>query len=128
MRRGSRTVSRTGAAILVLLAALLHLMGCAHGPASPAVADTLLAGPVAVAIAHADSDHDSERHCCHEDEPTVLASRDTVVPAPSAFEAASVTRVTNDSARAPWPDLSSEVLVDGLSMGRSLACLGVLRT
>jgi len=124
----SRAVSRTGAAFLVLLAALLHLMACAHGPASPAVADTLLAGPVAVATAHADSDRDSERHCCHEDEPTILASRDTVVPTPSAFEAASVTRVANDSSPAPWPGLSSEALVDGLSMGRSLACLGVLRT
>jgi hypothetical protein len=128
VRRDSRTVSHTGATILVVLAALLHLMGCAHGPASPAVGDTLLTGPVAVATAHADSDHDSERHCCHEDEPTILASRDTDVPAPSAVEAASVTRVTNDSAPAPWPDLSSEAPVDGLSMGRSLACLGVLRT
>ena len=129
VRRDSRTVSRTGAVILVLLAALLHLMACAHGTASPAVADTLLTGPFAVATAHADSDHDSEQHCCHEDEPTILASRDTAISEPSAFEAASVTRVRNDSAPAPWgPGLSSQALADGLSMGRSLACLGVLRT
>ncbi|MEV6171839.1 hypothetical protein AB0L99_26960 [Streptomyces sp. NPDC051954] len=44
LRRSSRPVSWTGATLVVLVAALVHLLACAHGPASagPGRADAIL--------------------------------------------------------------------------------------
>ena len=128
LHRDRRTVSRTGAAILVLLAALLHLMTCGHGPASPAETHTLQATTVAIGAGHSDPEHDPEEHCCHDDEPTIQAPRDAVVPLPSVHEAVPVTGVMNSSTPAQWPGLSHGARPIGLSIGRSLARLSVLRT
>jgi hypothetical protein len=100
--RDRRSVPRTAAAVLVLLAALLHLLACGHGPtASPDGPDARpIAGPVvvsgalpaalpdtppdappdalsdALSDAHGDSGPGPERHCCHADEPSIQAPRD----------------------------------------------------
>ncbi|MEU6089626.1 hypothetical protein ABZ865_23015 [Streptomyces sp. NPDC047085] len=130
--RDGRAESRAGAAILVLLAALLHLLACAHGPA-PA-ADSLPAGPaaaVAIAVVTADSDaeHGPDQHCCHEDEPTIQAPRDTDAALPSAHLTAS-SGGEDGSVRAPGPGQSPAAPPGrgGLPIARSLALIGVSRT
>jgi hypothetical protein len=131
--RDGRAVSRTGAAILVLLAALLHLLACAHGPA-PA-ADSLPAGPaaaVAIAVVTADSDaeHGPDQHCCHEDEPTIQAPRDTDAALPSAHLTASGDGAVDGSVYAPGPGRSPAAAPGrgSLPIARSLSLIGVSRT
>ncbi|MFG2881161.1 hypothetical protein ACGFYV_02350 [Streptomyces sp. NPDC048297] len=125
-------MSRTGAAILVLLAALLHLLACAHGPApvSGAGFGTLPTGPAAVAVVTADagSGHDPEQHCCHAEEPTVQAPRDADLVLPSAHLAASGDGAAKGFVPAPGPGRSPAPAARGRSVGRSLALLGVWRT
>jgi hypothetical protein len=123
----------------VLLAALLHLLTCAHGPASVPGSDALPTGPVAVTAAaatatvtaattNADSEHDPQEHCCHGDEPTIQAPRDTDRALPSAHVAASGDGGTDRSVLAPACGPSPAPPVRGRSAGRSLALLGVSRT
>lgn len=130
-----RAVSRAGAAILVLLAALLHLLACAHGPASVNRSDALPTGTVAVAAsapltatANPDSEQAPWRHCCHEDEPTIQAPRDTDRAVPSAHPAATSDGGGDDSTLAPPRGPSPAPFAQGWSVGRSLALLGVWRT
>jgi hypothetical protein len=96
VRRNSRPVSWTGAALVVLLAALVHLMACAHGlaPAGAGRADTV---PVISTAACVQSSPASDEtsvegrdpgegggvHCCGLDEPTAGPPRD-ITPAAAA--------------------------------------------
>ncbi|MFJ4714085.1 hypothetical protein [Streptomyces sp. NPDC088785] len=100
VRRGDRPGAWSGAALVVLLAALLHLLACAHGPAPAGVprADTIAAtghaagsaaartgpaltpGPTTVAHATTappmDGDRDGDGRCRGMDEPTAQPPRD----------------------------------------------------
>ncbi|MFI2236073.1 hypothetical protein [Streptomyces chrestomyceticus] len=92
----SRSVSRTGAVILVLLAALAHVLICAHGPvpAGGAQVDTPVAAaafdcagaPVQLtdaAASHALHGHDSAELCSGPDGPTLQPTRQITSPLPS---------------------------------------------
>ncbi|WEO98847.1 hypothetical protein A6P39_035060 [Streptomyces sp. FXJ1.172] len=147
MRTGSehrdrRFVLRTAAAVAVLLVALLHLLACAHGPASPDAADSrLVSGPVVAADAHAfaadahgDSGQGPKEHCCHADEPSVQARRGTgpaKQPGPGSgpvHEAVPVRGVLAPSGSVVRPDRPPGNRAHDSSAGRSLARLGVWRT
>ncbi|MER5949023.1 hypothetical protein ABT127_23530 [Streptomyces sp. NPDC001904] len=96
VRRGGRPGAWTGAALVVLLAALLHLLACAHGPAADGAgrADTIAATSAAVSHAttaahRTDSGGDGDARCRGMDEPTAQPPRDrapaeTVRSAPAA--------------------------------------------
>ncbi|MFJ3895563.1 hypothetical protein [Streptomyces sp. NPDC090083] len=94
--RSSRSVARTGAVLLVLLAALIHVLDCAHGPTAAPTgrADTLFSasslrcGP-APELPHrpatgqtAPEDGDGT-HCWGLDGPTLQPSRDVTVAEPA---------------------------------------------
>ncbi|MFD7863122.1 hypothetical protein [Streptomyces sp. NPDC059783] len=86
--RGIRSVPGAGAVVCVLLAALLHVLGCAHGPTavSPLRADTLpsaaaaqvLCGPAAPTVPDTPA---PEAHCPGLDQPVLQAPP---VPEPAA--------------------------------------------
>ncbi|MEV0736797.1 hypothetical protein AB0I51_12695 [Streptomyces sp. NPDC050549] len=86
VRRNIRPGGRTGAALVVLLAALMHLLACAHGP-GPAGADAIRVvsaaslGPSSrsAAEAYAEGQDPAEgggHHCSNLDEPTTQPPRD----------------------------------------------------
>ncbi|MER6080498.1 hypothetical protein [Streptomyces sp. NPDC001833] len=92
---GSRSVARTGAVLLLLLAALLHVLDCAHGPnGDPSGrADTLLPTSSASCApapgqAHRTTAHptapgqEGTAHCCGSDEPTLQPPRDVALALP----------------------------------------------
>ena len=89
-RRDRRTGSWAGAVLVVLLAALLHVLCCAHGPASASSgrADTV----AAVSHGHAHDTgacdpghHEGDEECRGADEPSVQAPRGIQV-APDAVQ------------------------------------------
>lgn len=132
--RDGRSVPGTAAAVLVvLLAALFHLLACAHEPASPTGADVRPAVAVVLTDAHGDSGQEPERHCCHADEPSIQAPRD---PGPAAqpghghgqgHEAVPVGGSTAPCASPVRPGRSPGPAAYDSSAGRSLARLGVWR-
>ncbi|MFG2123469.1 hypothetical protein [Streptomyces sp. NPDC048710] len=138
--RSSRSALRAVAAVSVLLAALMHLLACAHGPASPASArsDTVPTARVAFAQAGAlapdtacrpsDPDHDDESHCCDGDEPTIQAPRNAARSLQTVHEALPVTVAASRSACvAPSAHPPATGTAD-FSPGPSPARLGVWRT
>ncbi|WP_420036165.1 hypothetical protein ACN2WE_31580 [Streptomyces sp. cg28] len=130
VRRGDRPGAWAGAALVVLLAALLHLLACAHGPVPDGAgrADTI-AATSAVATHGTDGRGEGDVRCRGMDEPTAQPPRDRT-PAE-----------TVRSAPAAEPRLSSPEPSRGLSAGagrhtecsphspqRDRARLGVWRT
>ncbi|MFZ3561799.1 hypothetical protein [Streptomyces sp. BH055] len=87
VRRDRRAGSWAGAALVVLLAALMHVLCCAHGPApaSSGRADTVAAVSCAADHDHAACDpraahpshpaHEGDEECRGADEPSVQAPR-----------------------------------------------------
>jgi hypothetical protein len=86
VRRNIRPGARTGAALVVLLAALMHLLACAHGPI-PAGADairvvsTASLGQTSRSAAEASTEGQDPaegggHHCSNLDEPTTQPPRD----------------------------------------------------
>ncbi|MEV6053590.1 hypothetical protein [Streptomyces sp. NPDC052107] len=89
LTRGSRSVPRAGAVVVVLLATLLHVLGCSHGPTATdtlRIAALAQAAPVSCGQQPGDRHrettagqstpaHDEGAHCCALDEPTVQPPR-----------------------------------------------------
>lgn len=89
VRRSRRPVPWTGAALAVLLAALVHLLGCAHGPVPAGaghvgaihVVPTASCGQTTASVDDwtaegLDPADGGGTHCCNLDEPTVQLPRD----------------------------------------------------
>ncbi|MFJ9864227.1 hypothetical protein [Streptomyces sp. NPDC101165] len=135
-----RSALRAVTAVAVLLAALMHLLACAHGPTSPASArsDTVPTARVALAQADApspdpaclpsDPDHDDESHCCGGDEPTIQAPRGAARSLPTVHEALPVTVAVSRSACVVPSAHPPAAGTADFSLGPSPARLGVWRT
>ncbi|WP_329503653.1 hypothetical protein RFN58_35190 [Streptomyces iakyrus] len=137
--RSSRSVSRTGAALVVLLAALVHVLACAHGPAptGAARADAILTASVTrvppseptgdPARWQAAPAEDSPVQCWGTDEPTVQPPRDIAPAADAPQEAqpavhADASLVSVRGGPPSQPDLGTP------PVQRERARLGVWRT
>ncbi|MFE7979458.1 hypothetical protein [Streptomyces shenzhenensis] len=139
VRRERRPRSRAGAALVVLLAALIHLLGCAHGPVSAgaARADTPLSataacGPVspppAVAVTQpAPPSGGDLAHCRDGDGPTVQPPRDIASPVP-AVDGAAPAVAAADKLPAPKTGPPAGPAPGPATAGRSRARLGVWRS
>ncbi|MFI7005047.1 hypothetical protein [Streptomyces sp. NPDC050145] len=139
----SRPGHRTGAILAVLLAALVHLLCCAHGPVASAAgrADTITAvapapcgqpaGPQ-THLGHDDHDghdgHEGDAQCSGTDEPSVQAPRG-IQPAaditPVTLPGADLDRADLPTARRPF-GYSGPPLVAPAEQRR--AHLGIWRT
>ncbi|MFF2514363.1 hypothetical protein [Streptomyces sp. NPDC058086] len=133
-------MSRTGAALVVLLTTLVHVLACAHGPTPTGVGgvDTILATSTAnhghtaaltgnPTAEEPDPAEGSQAQCWDTDEPTVQPQRD-IAPAAEAFPCAlPVERIdalpSVVQGRPPWPPLSADS-----SVQQERARLGVWRT
>ena len=139
--RSSRSVARTGAVLLVLLAALVHVLACAHGPtATPAgQADTPLFASSAscgqaperpqqtMARQAAPADHGGV-HCWGLDEPTAQPPRDVALAVPAVHDA-SRAEFLGTQPPPPSPALQSTPATPGVSStGQTRSRIGVWRT
>ncbi|MEV7211933.1 hypothetical protein AB0O31_02395 [Kitasatospora cineracea] len=121
------------AVIAVLLAALLHVLVCAHGPLGAGAADALPAGAARCAVAAAAGgggapaghSHDGGRRdaCTGADQPVTVHQPGSSVEAPA--ELAVSAPVPDGAPRAGGADVPAEVRGAG---GRGRASLGVWRT
>ncbi|MET9871107.1 hypothetical protein ABZZ16_34165, partial [Streptomyces sp. NPDC006386] len=137
--RRSRPVKRTGAVLVVLLAALVHLLACAHGPAPVGVgrADSLLvaqascgqsAGPVGDPASHQREPRDGgAAWCWGHDEPTAQPPRDAASAA-AVMPTDLPPQYVGAPAAAPWAAPPTDPRPDAESVGQSRARLGVWRT
>lgn len=139
--RSGRSAAWTGAALLVILAALVHVLACAHGPTAGEAGRTdslLLTSSVACGQAHERPDqtaaqqtapaHDSGTHCWGMDEPTVQPSRDTATAMPEVHDDPAAEDLDVQLPPAPAA-LRSLALIPGLpSAGQTRARFGVWRT
>ncbi|WP_210570598.1 hypothetical protein [Streptomyces sp. GESEQ-4] len=139
--RSRRSVSRTGAALLVLLTALVHLLACAHGPTSEAAgrADTFPATASVSCAQHSEPPRETAGrqrapldshppHCWGLDEPPVQAPRDvalTVEAVQDALPLEAVGARLMPVLRAAQPSFVEPGLS---STGQSRSSLGVWRT
>ncbi|MCZ4604207.1 hypothetical protein O3S80_10660 [Streptomyces sp. Lzd4kr] len=136
--RHHRSASRTGAVLVLLLAALLHVLACAHGPtlADEARADTPLVTAAACGQTPHDRQqagtgqsspyHDSGAHCWGGDEPTVQPPRDVALALPVVHDAlpgVHTVVLAPLSPHSPAPPASG-----GQSAGHTRALFGVWRT
>ncbi|MFJ9710188.1 hypothetical protein [Streptomyces sp. NPDC101234] len=141
--QGSRSRPWAGAVVVALLAMLLHLLACAHGPTTTegaGVDSLLLASPTAcgqlpaatprqpVVTDQSSPAQDPEGHCCSLDGPTVQpprpCDRPAVAPAPDAQSAVPSSDDAVMSLPAPGPAAARPPL----SAGHTRARLGVWRT
>ncbi|MET9103688.1 hypothetical protein [Streptomyces antibioticus] len=89
-------MARTGAVLLVLLAALVHVLACAHGPTATPTGQTdslLLTStascgqaperPQRTTAQQTGPAHDSDVHCWGLDEPTIQPPRDVTLAVPT---------------------------------------------
>ncbi|CAM5486304.1 hypothetical protein GCM10010329_68240 [Streptomyces spiroverticillatus] len=116
--------------LVTVLAGLLHLLGCAHGPqASGAVrADTLpgtsaSAYPPPTAAVSSPCTHGTDAGCAGDDEPAASSSR-TDLPPPALVERP----VLDRAAVRREASVGLSPLPDGGDPGRVRAALGVWRT
>lgn len=124
----------------MLLAALMHLLACAHGPASPASARSDTVPTTRVAFAQAgtlppdpacrpsDPDHDDESHCCGGDEPTIQAPRGAARSLQTVHKALPVTVAASRSACVVPSAHPPAAGTAGFPLGPVPARLGVWRT
>ncbi|MEU0108417.1 hypothetical protein ABZ313_24080 [Streptomyces sp. NPDC006251] len=139
-RRRSRSVSRTGAVLVVLLAALVHLLACAHGPTAVGAsgADAILAAaPAASGQVSRPADdrvgqqttpaQGNQSHCWGIDEPTVQPPRD-LTPATDAVPNALPRERTAAPSDAVRPAAPFRRGPGAGPAGQSRARLGVWRT
>ncbi|MFD0432747.1 hypothetical protein [Streptomyces chartreusis] len=136
--RHHRSASRTGAVLVLLLAALLHVLACAHGPtlAGEARADTPFVAAAACGQAPHDQQqagtgqsspyHDRGAHCWGGDEPTVQPPRDVTSALSVVHDAlpgGHTVVLVPPSRPSPAPPVSG-----GPSAGHARALFGVWRT
>ena len=140
MLRRSRPGSRAGAGLVVLLAALVHLLACAHGPAATTAVrvDAILTVSTTCGQASEPTDdpaaqrttpaEDPQEQCWGTDEPTLQPPRDIAPAAPALHNTlppggqADAPIITVRAAPPPDPR------PDSASTGQSRARLGVWRT
>ncbi|MFF0227295.1 hypothetical protein [Streptomyces sp. NPDC004629] len=133
-------MTRAGAALVVLLAALVHLLGCAHGPlpAGSVRADTPLLveaacgqvpppPPVVTVTRPAPPSGDDLAQCWDTDEPTVQPPRDIASPVPAVDEAAAPAAADDESPTAGTGPPAGPA-PGPAAAGRSRARLGVWRS
>ena len=139
--RSSRSVARTGAVLLVLLAALVHVLACAHGPtATPAgQADTLLlTSSTSCGQAPEPSQQPTARHtspapnggvhCWGLDAPTVQPPRDVTLAVPAVHITPPSQHLGAQPPTAP-PALQPSLPAPGVSStGQTRSQIGVWRT
>ncbi|EGX56815.1 hypothetical protein SZN_25939 [Streptomyces zinciresistens K42] len=137
MTRDHRSASWTGAVLVMLLAALMHVLACSHGPASAAAmgADTPLSvtaacgspserpGPGVDRPAPSD---DSDMHCQGVDQSTMQPSRDVAPTLPVVHDVLPADRTPIRWLSARPPD--STPLPGRSSHGNARALIGVWRT
>ncbi|MEV5909099.1 hypothetical protein AB0M00_09320 [Streptomyces chartreusis] len=136
--RHHRSASRTGAVLVLLLATLLHVLACAHGPtlAGEARADTPFVAAAACGQAPHDQQqagtgqsspyHDRGAHCWGGDEPTVQPPRDVTSALSVVHDAlpgGHTVVLVPPSRPSPAPPVSG-----GPSAGHARALFGVWRT
>ncbi|MFH8407057.1 hypothetical protein ACH4FX_20000 [Streptomyces sp. NPDC018019] len=134
------SASRTGAVILVLLAALAHVLVCAHGPvpAGGGHVDTPVAAAAFdcagateqladTAAAHSLHGHGTAERCSGPDSPTLQPSRQIISPLPSfpSLAPAGAAEAVPDSAAADQPPPPHP---GRTSAGQERARFGVWRT
>ncbi|MCT7351786.1 hypothetical protein ACWDF1_18840 [Streptomyces coelicoflavus] len=136
----TRPPARTAAPLVVLLAVLVHLLACAHGPVTAGTARADAAhsagafcghtpGPADDGMASLQSapPHDHQSHCCDLDEPTVQPSRDIPLADGPALHVLRVEQGTQPSPTRPGAQASA--LDPGCSStGHTRSRLGVWRT
>ncbi|MFF4756213.1 hypothetical protein ACWD5R_40310 [Streptomyces sp. NPDC002514] len=139
VRRERRPAPRAAAALVVLLAALIHLLGCAHGPAltGSARADTPLlvaavcdrtCAPDAVSSTRpAPAPGGEQPHCQDSDEPTVQPPRGIAPPVP-AVDGTAPAVADHDRFPAPRTGPPDGPAPGPATDGRSRARLGVWRS
>ncbi|WP_159024509.1 hypothetical protein [Streptomyces scabiei] len=132
-------MARTGAVLVVLMAALVHLLACSHGPAPVGVgrADSLLAAPASCAQASEPTDDPAanqpgpagggETLCQGHYEPTAQPPRDPA-PATAAMPTALPPQYADAPTVAERAAPPSDPSPSGDSVGQSRARLGVWRT
>ncbi|MGC5244215.1 MULTISPECIES: hypothetical protein [Streptomyces] len=134
-------MARTGAALLVLLAALIHVLACAHGPTATAAgrADSLLLTSSAASGQAAERPqqttdgqtapaHHSGVHCWGLDEPTVQPPRDVALAVPTVHDAPPAEHLDTRPPPAS-PALQPSPPTPGApSAGQTRSRLGVWRT
>lgn len=130
---------RTGAVVAVLLAALVHLLSCAHGPAPAGTArvDSLVAAPASCGQASTPVDGPAAdqsapaggdtTQCLGHDEPTTQPPRDSA-PATAALPTVLPTRHTDAPAGPAWAPPPPKQTLAAEPVGQSRARLGVWRT
>ncbi|WP_405961249.1 hypothetical protein OG235_36935 [Streptomyces sp. NBC_00024] len=133
-------MARTGAALLVVLAALMHVLICAHGPTSTAAgrADSVLLKSSATSgqateqaqrttAREAAPAHNSGAKCWDLDEPTVQPPRDVTLAEPPDHDAAFAEHL--DAQPTASPSLQPSPPTPGEpSAGQTRARIGVWRT
>ncbi|MFF7793466.1 hypothetical protein [Streptomyces sp. NPDC007991] len=138
--RSNRPVSRTGVVLAVLLAALVHVLACGHGPAPAGggradailIVSTASSGPSSSAACDAspqapDPAKDGRVHCFGLDEPTAQPSRDGTPVADSVHDRPTAEPVgTSPDDLRQWPQASPDLAPS--SVHRERARLGVWRT
>ncbi|MGJ5894208.1 hypothetical protein ACSCBZ_19930 [Streptomyces niveiscabiei] len=126
--RDTRSVHRAGAALVLALVTLLHVLCCAHGPtaAEPLRADALTVSSSVACDPHrpGHGSHGGSSHCVDADEPTVQPPRDH--PTGPLAPVTAVPAVLHPAA-APLPRLSGTP-PPPLPPGNDRARLGVWRT
>ncbi|MBA2810239.1 hypothetical protein E0500_023300 [Streptomyces sp. KM273126] len=133
-------MARTGAVVLALLAALMHVLACAHGPTSTAAgrADSVLLKSSATcgqATEQAQQTtarqtppaHHSGVRCWGLDEPTVQPPRDVTLADPTVQDAASAGHL-DDQPNASSALQHSPPTPGVPSAGQTRARIGVWRT
>ncbi|WP_328690025.1 hypothetical protein OHA74_12885 [Streptomyces phaeochromogenes] len=134
-------MARTGAVLLVLLAALVHVLACAHGPASTPAGqtDTLLLtssascgqtpeGPQQTTARQTGPAHNSGVHCWGMDAPTAQPPRDVTLTAPAVHIAPSAGHLGAPPPPVP-PALQPSLPAPGVSSaGQTRSRIGVWRT
>ncbi|MGW5464520.1 hypothetical protein [Streptomyces sp. NPDC003996] len=140
--RSSRSVPRAGAVLVMLLATLLHVLGCSHGPGA---AETLridaLAQAAPVSCEQQPGDrhqettagqstpaHDDDAHCCAVDEPTAQPPRHPGPTGPPLPDVLSSEPPGPAPAIPPSAHRHSPTAPAAFSAGHAQALLGVWRT
>jgi len=138
----SRPVSPTGVVLVVLLAALMHVLACAHGPTSTGMghADAVIhtasmaQGQVSGLTDHEPSvqqhgpARDDDAHCCGTDEPTVQPPRHGARAVHAVHGALPPHQLGAQPSPAPPALRQTPPAPDASSAGNSRAHLGVWRT
>ncbi|MFF7467641.1 hypothetical protein [Streptomyces sp. NPDC008092] len=138
---GSRSVARAGAVLLLLLAALLHVLDCAHGPnADPSGrTDTLLPassascapapGPMQRTTAQQTAPgQEGAGHCCGADEPTLQPPREVALAVPATAHGTPAAPHPGAPPPARPAPRHARPAPDAASPGETRARLGVWRT